>query len=260
MVYVPYCTGDVHFGTKRDGMVPNQPGPQQFVGYFNMQKFIGRIVPTFKPQVERVVLTGASAGGFGAALNFSMVQDAFGDTPVSVIDDSGPPFDDRFMPVCMQRRWREAWGLDAALPPDCEACRQADGGGLLELADFLIEKHPLAKIALISSVQDEVIRLFYSVGLVDCANYETADPVAVVLLQFDPTVFFPGDQYQSGLTDLRARYRETGRFATYFMGGGNLVFHQHLFRPRFYDPTAGTQSIAQFVSEFLDGTVAHIGP
>ena len=68
--------------------------------------------PTFKDKVSRVVLTGSSAGGFGAALNYSMVQDAFGNVPVSILDDSGPPFEDQQMPVCMQKRWREAWGFE----------------------------------------------------------------------------------------------------------------------------------------------------
>lgn len=259
-VYIPYCTGDVHFGTKRDGMVPNLPAPQQFVGYFNTQKFIGRLVPTFKDSVSQVVLAGASAGGFGSALNFSMVQDAFGDVPVSVLDDSGAPFEDQYMPVCMQQKWRAAWGLNDALPPDCAECFQADGGGMLKLSDFLLRKHPNAKIALISSMQDEVIRLFFSVGLNDCATYDTADPVAVVLLQGDPNVYFPGQQYADALGDLRATYESTGRFATYFMGGANLMNHQHLFRPRFYESAAGGISIAQFTTDFLNGTVANVGP
>ena len=259
-IYIPYCTGDVHFGTKKNGMVPNRAAPQQFVGYFNMRRFIGRIVPTFADSVSKVVIAGSSAGGFGAALNFSMVQDAFGDVPVSVLDDSGPPFNDQFMPVCMQQKWRAAWGLNDALPPDCDECRNADGGGLINLSSFLLEKHPVARIAIISSMEDEVIRLFYSVGLVDCASYDTADPVAVVLLQGDPTVFFPATQYTGGLNALRTEYVSTGRFATYYMGGANLSFHQHLFRPRFYEAAAGGISIAQFTSDFVNGTISTVGP
>jgi hypothetical protein len=44
-IYIPYCTGDVHFGTRRNATVPGVTQPQQFVGYLNMQKFVGRIVP-----------------------------------------------------------------------------------------------------------------------------------------------------------------------------------------------------------------------
>ena len=260
IVFIPYCTGDVHFGTKQAGMVPALTTPQKFVGYFNMKTYIGRIVPTYKDRVSKVVIAGSSAGGFGAALNFSMVQDAFGDIPVTVLDDSGPPFDDQYMPVCMQKRWRDAWGLNDAMPPDCEECFQADGGGMLHLTDFLERKHPNAKIGLISSMQDEVIRLFYSVGLQDCANYDTADPVAVVLLQIDPNSYFPAQQYTDGLNALRSTYMPTGRMASYFMGGVNITYHQHLFRDRFYDSTAGSETIAQFATNLINGQVDTVGP
>ena len=84
----------MHFGTRTNATVPGVAAPQQFVGYFNMQKFIGHLVPTFRDRVNRVILTGASAGSFGAALNFSMVQDAFGEVRVDALLDSGVPFSD----------------------------------------------------------------------------------------------------------------------------------------------------------------------
>jgi hypothetical protein len=266
MVYVPYCTGDVFFGTNDNGSVPRLSG-QHFVGYNDMKLFIGRLVPTFKDKVDTVVLTGASAGGFGAALNFSMVQDAFGNIPVLPVDDSGPPFSDTYMSTCMQKNWREAWGYNGSLPPDCAECRQADGGGLAHLADFLLKKHPKARIALISTVQDEVIRLFYSPGLSNCANYNTADPIGIFALQADPNSYMAGQSYTDGLTELRTKYQTTGKFASYYMGGAapNNTYHQHVFRSRFYDkgganPSPSVESIADFVGHFINGQVETIGP
>jgi hypothetical protein len=259
-VYIPYCTGDVHFGTKPNGTVPGVAAPQQFVGYLNTRRFIGHLVPTFKDTVHRVIVTGASAGSFAAGLNFSMIQDAFGDIPVDAILDSGLPFTDAHMPPCMQQRWREIWGLNDALPPDCAECFNADGGGLLNLADFLIQKHPNAMLAAVSSVHDEVMRLFFSMGLQDCANIDTADPVAITLGQIFPDVYYPAAAYEAGLLEVKARYLSTGRLGTYVLGGFNAALHQHTFRARFYDPFAGTMTIAQFVQDFLGGTMQHIGP
>jgi hypothetical protein len=259
-VYIPYCTGDVFFGTHKDASVPGTDTKQQFVGYLDMQKFIGRLVPTFKDKVSRVVLAGSSAGGFGAALNYSMVQDAFGSVLVTAIDDSGPPFDDMFMPPCMQKNWRDTWGFDGAFPPDCQECKQADGAGMVHLSDFLLKKHPNATIAIISSVQDEVIRLFYSVGLQACMNYATANPVAIVLAQTDATQYFPAQQYTDGLNDLRTKYASSNRLATYYMAGANITFHEHLFRDRFYTQAAGNETIAQFVTDFLGNKIAQVGP
>jgi hypothetical protein len=267
MVYVPYCTGDVHFGTRTNVTVPGYPSAapdardiaqHQFVGYLNMQKIIGRVVPTFSA-VTQVVLTGSSAGSFGAALNFSMVQDAFGNTPVTVIGDSGAPFNDQYMPPCMQKSWRETWGL--ALPPDCTECQSASGGGLLGMADFLMRKHPKAKVALISSTEDEVIRLFFAVGLNNCANLTTADPIAT----FIAGGLMPAADYTAALMALRTQYQSTNRLATWYTttGGpapGLTTYHQHIFRPSFYTEQGGGVVLAQFVTNFMSGTVAQVGP
>src|SRR5258708_33354490 len=94
-----------------------------------MKSFIGHLVPTF-PGLSQVLLTGASAGGFGAALNYGMAQDSFGSVPVTVLDDSGPPFLTADLPACIQKQWRDLWGFDAALPSDCAACKNSHASRL----------------------------------------------------------------------------------------------------------------------------------
>jgi hypothetical protein len=260
-VYIPYCTGDVHFGTRRDATVPNVPEKQQFVGHFNMQKFIGHLVPTFRDRVTRVMLHGTSAGSFGAALNFSMIQDAFGDIPVDAILDSGLPFSDQFMAPCMQARWRELWGLNDALPADCTGCFEQDGGGLLGLADYLIAKHPHAKLGMITSMGDEIMRLFFSAGLNDCANIDTIDPFEVTLAQLlDPAIIMSVESYTAAVTSLRERYAGTGQLSTYYISGIYETLHQHVWRPRFYEAVSGGKTIAQFVADTIDGVVQQVGP
>lgn len=248
MIYVPYCTGDIHFGAKPNATIPGVRKPQQFVGYSNMLKFTSRIVPTFKSKVNQVILTGASAGGFGASLNYSMVQDAFGSVPVKVVDDSGPPFNDKYMPVCMQKRWREIWGLNDALPPDCTECRQADGGGLVKMADFFLRKHPNVAIGIVSSMRDEIIRNFYSMGDDDCARMERSAPIRNYMggacLSYSG-----GDNYVMGLENLRGTYEPSGKFAGYVMEGSK---HQHIWRERFFEPVSGGRTIAQWLTDFIN--------
>ena len=62
------------------------------------------------------------------------------------------------------------------------------------------------------------------------------------------------------MNDLRTRFAGSARFASYFLGGNNQTFHQHVFRPRFYETTAGSKPMAQFVSDFIAGRVEQIGP
>jgi len=260
VVYVPYCTGDVHAGTRDAALVPGVAAPQHFVGHHNTALFVGRLVATFREGLERVVVAGSSAGSFGAALNFSMISDAFAGVQVDALLDSGAPFDDAHWPPCLQRAWRELFGLDAALPPDCRDCFAADGGGLLGLADFLIDKHPASRIAVISSTEDEVIRLFFTPGENACANVDAADPVQITLGQLAGQALYPAQRYAEGLLALRSRFAATGRLSTFFFAGANVNLHQHAWRPRFFEPLTGSTTLAQFVSDFVAGETAQVGP
>jgi hypothetical protein len=254
MVYIPYCTGDVHFGTRTNVMVPGVNEKQQFVGYRNMEKFVARLAPTFE-KATKVVLTGASAGGFGSSLNYSLVQDTFKDARVMAVDDSGPPFPDKVEPVCMQKKWRELWGFANAFPKDCKECQQADGGGLGNYGEFLRKKHPSFTFANLSSTQDEVIRSFYAPGLDNCSGFDTGDPAAAVLFSF------PAEQYTEGLLLARAQYVPTKAYASYYINGAaNKTYHQHIWRPRFYEAAQGNVTIASWVKDFVAGTMTQVGP
>src|SRR6185312_2386928 len=155
------------------------------------------------------------------------------------------------------------WGFAGSLPPDCDECKQADGGGLGKLADFLMRKHSNATVAMVSGMEDEIIRLFYSTGLKECSAFDTADPVGIVTASIvDPTAMMTGAQYTAGLNQLRTTYVSTNRFATYFIGGAAPLptYHQHLWRDRFYLKAAGDKTIAAFVTDWLNGTIAQVGP
>ena len=92
MVFVPYCTGDLHSGHSLDNnltLSDGTPQPTYFYGAYDLDVFLARLVPTFAP-VSRVWLVGTSAGGFGTFLDFDRVQGAF-DAGVDIMDDSGPP-------------------------------------------------------------------------------------------------------------------------------------------------------------------------
>lgn len=104
------------------------------------------------------------------------------------------------------------------------------------------------------------MRLFFSMGLQNCANIDTVDPVAITIGQIFPDTYYPGPEYEAGLNELKQKYLPTGKLATYLIGGFTNNLHQHTFRQRFYEPAAGGKTIAQFVADFLNGQVEHIGP
>jgi hypothetical protein len=274
-VYVPYCTGDAHFGTNAnaqlpDGINPFQTNTWHFVGYLNMQKFIGRLVPTF-PAVDQVVLTGSSAGGLGAGLNFGMVQDAFGKIPVTLVDDSFPPFGGtQDITPCLQALVRPLWGLDQSLPSDCAECSDPDGG-IANILTYWIHKYPKNKLALVSSIHDQIIRLFLAAGQNNCTD---TDPnvLSGLALQGSDVPSFDGGQYENGLDDLRTALVCTNLISSYLIGSGDPdasdsngtidTLHEHIFRPRFYAPLAGPgqPTLAQWMGDVVAGKLEQIGP
>ena len=242
VVFVPYCTGDVHGGTNADGVVDGVP--QKFVGRLNLEKFLRRIVPTFAGS-SQVLLTGSSAGGFGAALNFELVQDAFGDVPVTAIDDSGPPMSSEFVPACLQERWRTTWGFDASFLADCGADCPDRNDYSIDYMKHLAAKYPGRASGLIATTGDSVITLFYGFGSNDCMS------------------LFPlplsAQRFTEGLLDFRATAMELGNFATYYAEGTG---HTFLRDDIFYDQASPDGiKLVDWFRDVIDGeAAAHVGP
>jgi hypothetical protein len=155
-VYVPYCTGDIYGG---DNVVQFPSGAANFVGWKDFGLYLDRIVPTF-PSAPRVILAGSSAGGFGAGLNWSRTQAAFGSIRVDVIDDSGTPMSAAILAMGLsQSTIATPWALDGAFPAGCTTC-DADLSTLLGYYDTAFPTH---RAALLSYVQDSVLPTFYGI-------------------------------------------------------------------------------------------------
>jgi hypothetical protein len=154
-VYIPYCTGDVHAGSKDQGVAG-----VHFVGFDNMGLALERIVPTF-PAPTQVVLSGTSAGGFGALLNYRRTALAFDKTPVHLLDDSGPPLTPAYFTPERQQSMLGAWDAEKNFPHDI--CPQANIGAVHEVYGCLADAYPTRRLGLVTSRWDAVIRTFFGV-------------------------------------------------------------------------------------------------
>ncbi len=159
MVFVPYCTGDMHTG---DTVVTYADGhPMYHVGYRNYGIFLNRIVGAFAG-VGHVLLAGGSAGGYGAIWNYDRTQSAFGATPVYMYADSAVPFGPDTMTDRLQQLWLQAWKHNRTVPPACgDACSD---GRFDSVFRFDLERYPAGRFALDSSVGDSVVRSMLSFG------------------------------------------------------------------------------------------------
>lgn len=201
-VYVPYCTGDTHGGARPDATVEGVRGRQQFVGYLNMQKFLQRIVPTFRDATD-VLLTGVSAGGFGTAQNAVLVQRAFDKVKVKMIDDSGPPLSRASIPECLQKKWRTLWNFDETFLRECGASCPNSNDFSQDYGLFLAKAFQDRPSGLISSDRDSIIAGFFGAGLDNCTGTALLTPL-------------PAADFQKDLLAYREKVRVYPNFGTYF--------------------------------------------
>lgn len=241
-VYVPYCTGDVHGGSN-----PAGPDGRMHVGYQNVTAYLRRLVPTFADDDEgvdaaQVILTGRSAGGLGALVNFDQVQRAFGCTPVHMLDDAGAVLSDTYLKPCLQARVRERWNLDAAIPADCATCSCEGGGGLWNVYPYLARRHPERRFGLISAMEDATFRQFYGYGYSPRCDF----PMSM-----------PGGDYAAGLVEVRERMAGDANFHTFYVPGST-----HTFTYGGLSTTVGGTSLMTWIAQLVSGDAAwsDVGP
>lgn len=170
MVYLPYCTGDLHAGDNQEGLTFNGR-TYRFFGYKNAAIMLSRVLATW-PNAKSVVIIGVSAGGYGATFNFERIARAWGAPPNSaqtvLVNDSGTFVgDDGFAP-CMQAAMRDAYRFDRTAMADCPSCLANANGSdtFARYFDFLLA-HPStarSRIGFLTTTQDVALRQLASVG------------------------------------------------------------------------------------------------
>ena len=239
LVFVPYCTGDLHAGNNPQGSVPGV-GPQQFVGYANLELFLDRLVPTF-PDATQILLTGVSSGGLGVISNASHVARRFPSSNVVALDDSGPPTSTAALPACFQRLMRQLWNLDATALADCGGDCAKQDDFMLDLAlHFVRGRNHVTGI--LNSYDDATDIAWYNYGAAAC-------PVPASTLT-PPT-------FEAALLDLRRTGGSAaGQFATYYVPATS---HTWIGGP-FYSTTVNGTRLSDWTRNLLAGTCQDIGP
>lgn len=238
-VYVPYCSGDVHGGDAAGVMAGGKV--RNFRGYKNLDGFLDRLVATF-PQAGKIILSGFSAGGFGAAYNYDHVAKKFPNNKVILIDDSGPPMGADYVAPCLQKYLFDLWGLKNTVPAGCTDCAPESGVFMEPFAKYLATTYSDRTLALISSTEDETISTFWGFGENDCVNLQTSP------------ITYPGSKYAAGLADLRDRITASDpRFFTYYIDGtdgGDKTRHVWL------DDAKGVSSNGVLLTDWLAKLIA----
>jgi len=241
VVYVPYCTGDVHAGTTAGGQVEGVDQPWDFVGHTNIVTALDRLAPTF-PEASRLLVMGTSAGGIGALIDFPSIARGWPAAKTFLLDDSGLIFGDEYLAPCLQRTMRDTWGLSEVLG-DCPACETPDGGGMAQYYAYLAEHYPDTHFGLVASHRDRTVRLFFGYGNDACA----------------PAAGLPDLGEQTLMDAIDALRGEVlgDRFATYVIDSDEHVWTT---TPEFYSVQAAGMPLHAWFDAFLAGEATHVGP
>lgn len=162
MVFIPYCTGDLHSGNhvgSYDAFNPERKVHHN--GGANVALYLEHLKSRY-PNVQEIFVIGVSAGGYGAMMNHHRFVQTFPNIPVHVLADGSPliqPRDGRWA------AWNSAWQFE--VPPGCTEC---------ETSYNAFAKNAIAsdagRISLLTYLDDAVIALYfaYSTGLNTAIN------------------------------------------------------------------------------------------
>lgn len=158
VVFIPYCTGDVHVGdtVARYGAEDWDAPAVEHRGHANVSAALDWMAAQL-PRPERVVVTGASAGSYGALFHAPTVARLYPSAALLFIGDSGVPLLHGYPAIL------EQWGANRALAGQwCSPDEPAGTPITLEAAhERLARMRPDAVLAQITADRDAVQSAFY---------------------------------------------------------------------------------------------------
>ena len=109
IIHIPYCTGDIHWGNARveyaDGLVIEHKG------FVNASTALDWVYTRY-PAASTILVSGCSAGAYGAALHSAYVAQQYPDATIAVLADSGAGIiTDTFLEESLPN-----WNAEEALP------------------------------------------------------------------------------------------------------------------------------------------------
>jgi hypothetical protein len=164
LVYGDYCDGSVWTGD-RDVVYTHPDGhtvPTFHRGLRNLSATVSWMRERH-PDPEQILVTGASAGGYGTLMGYMVVRAAWPDHEIVVLNDSGPWL---FNPALQEEMLDPVfanWDIPRLLPADCPASCDEQ---LLFLLDWIMPRDPKLRIGILMHLNDFTIGTGYlGIGL-----------------------------------------------------------------------------------------------
>jgi hypothetical protein len=154
-IYVPYCTGDLHDGTRTATYdVSGTAKTVAHVGALNYEKILARVHAT-RPAADTVWLAGLSAGAYGVGFNLAATRTTWPNAQVHGLADSSP------LIASEPTRWQAMqtqWAM--RFPAACTGC-SSDLGTMP--AALRTEAPAGTRYGLLSYTRDSVISTYFGI-------------------------------------------------------------------------------------------------
>jgi hypothetical protein len=182
IVFIPYCTGDVHVGDTIQHY-GDRAVPVTHRGYRNVEAVLTWLSKKGARVATSVVVSGTSAGSYGALFYAPRIAALFPAASFTLIGDSGVPLLNDY-PAILKR-----WGTPSVL----RRIRNVEGEltdadlSLERAHEYFAAKHPKASLVQITSDRDVIQSVFYVISgssEARAASLAILDSVAVAVPHF----------------------------------------------------------------------------
>lgn len=237
MVYIPYCTGDLHAGAATKtytsvgnpalGLPAGTPLTIQHHGFANFMAVMDWVRKNFDSP-KNILVTGSSAGGYGASINFPWVARAYPQAHLYVLADASQGVTTEAWDVAGRSSWNLqlpafAFGANGSALPSKDLLRAA------------AVSHPKVKVAQFTTQLDTVQVGFYG-----------------LMKQF----YGPGGSCPNAAIDwnekmvgaMRSYTSELDNFRSYLAAG---TYHTNLRSPLFYSEASTGVAYNHWVGSML---------
>jgi hypothetical protein len=174
---------------------------------------------------------------------------------------------DEYMAPCLQKRWRDYWGIDKIpVMQECGApCQDPSGGGLTTgLGDYMFHEKFAGRMmgGAISTRSDQIMRAFFGAGQnaegPDKPDNCTQDPGGNTVFSAvlgDLAAAYPADKYAAGL-NATMEFFGVDQLGVYAMHGD---LHMHIWRPEYFLDSGTGTVMADWVADILAGKNTKVG-
>lgn len=202
IVYLPYCTGDVHSGNKLavyGDADPANPRVEYHRGQLNVLGAAHWLRANIG-QPNQLLLTGFSAGGVGSTTTYPLMRDILQPTGrSSLLADSGPLMPaprgsstDQYPSLLLHERIRSAWGLDepTGLIPQFSSMPGFDPNNFGTVSTAIARRYPQDRFSYAVFQADGIFSAFsYEKFYPDIANAPTPEArMQALLARWQPDV------------------------------------------------------------------------